>query len=123
MHRIFTINSVVLLLFVSLLTNGLAWAFHGEVFMHELGHDHQYTPSLADRAQTEYHHGEFNEDDHLNHSPHICFNVVYQPLIFTMPPLVPVEAGNRILIKSVSYQVPKSIPDSLFRPPRSILFI
>lgn len=122
MYRIFTNNSVVLVLFVSLLTNGLAWAFHGEVFMHELGHDHQHTHAIADSVQAEHLHGEFNESDHLNHSPHICFNIVYQPLIFTMLPLVPAEESNRILIKTVSYQVPTSIPDSLYRPPRSILF-
>lgn len=120
MYRFFTINSVVFALFVSLMTNGLAWAFHGEVFMHELGHNHQHTHSTTDSAQAEHHHSEFNDNENLNLSPHICFNVVYQPLIFTMPPLVSAEAGYKILTNPVSSQVPKTIPDSPFRPPRSI---
>lgn len=50
MNRFLTINHIVFVLFVSLLTNGLAWAFHGEVFMHELGHHHQHSLSATLRV-------------------------------------------------------------------------
>ncbi len=83
MNRFFTINPVVFVLFVNRLTNGLAWAFHGEVFMHELGHDHQHTLSTA------HPYNEFSDEKNLNLSVHICFELVYQPFVFTKLPFRP----------------------------------
>jgi len=108
---------MVLLLFVSLLTNGFASAFHGEVFMHELGHNHQHSFSTA---HAEHPHNEFPDEKELDLSPHICFSVVYHPLLFTKLPLMPTVVGKEILSESIIFQIPTSIPDSLFRPPRSI---
>ncbi len=119
MNRFLTINSVVFALFVSLLTNGLASAFHGEVFMHELGHNHQHTHSTAETAHAEHSYNEFDDEKSLDHSVHICFNAVYQPLLFTMLPLLPNVAGKEILSESITLQFSKFIPDSPFHPPRS----
>tara|TARA_R110002073_G_scaffold55445_3_gene141998 strand:+ start:181 stop:552 length:372 start_codon:yes stop_codon:yes gene_type:complete len=120
MNRFVNINSIVFVLFVSLLTNGLASAFHGEVFMHELGHDHQHTHSTAETTHAEHPHNEFSDEKDLDLSIHICFSTVYHPILFTKLPLVPTVAGKEILSESVTFQTPKSISDSLFRPPRSI---
>jgi hypothetical protein len=120
MRRFVTINSVVFVLFVSLLTNGFASAFHGEVFMHELGHNHQHTHSIAENQLTEHSHNEFSDEKDLNHSVHVCFSTVYHPLLFAKLPLVPAVAGKEILFTSITLQISKSIPDSPFHPPRSI---
>ena len=120
MYRPLFINSIVIVLFVSLLTNGLASAFHGEVFMHELGHDHQHTHSTAETTHAEHQHYEFDDDKNLDHSVHICFSAVYHPLLFTKLPLVPAIVGKEILPKSIFPQVQKPILDLPFRPPRSI---
>lgn len=120
MYRFVNINSIVFVLFVSFLTNGLASAFHGEVFMHELGHNHQHTHSTEKTAHAEHPHSEFADEKDLNHSVHVCFSAVYHPLLFAELPLIPTVAGKEILAKSIFPQAPKSIPDSLFRPPRSI---
>jgi hypothetical protein len=120
MDSLFAINSIILVLFVSLLANGLASAFHGEVFVHELGHNHQHTHSIAENQITEYSHNEFSDEKNLNHSVHVCFSAVYQPILFTMLPLLPTVAGKEILSEPITLQIPKSIPDSPFHPPRDI---
>lgn len=120
MYRFLTINSIVFVLFVSFLTNGLAWAFHGEVFMHELGHNHQHTHSTTETAHVEHPYNEFSDEKNLNHSVHICFNAVYQPFVFAKLPLVPTVTGKEIISESITSQIPKFILDSPFRPPRSI---
>jgi hypothetical protein len=120
MSRFVNINSIVFVLFVSLLTNGLASAFHGEVFMHELGHNHQYIYPTEKTAHSEHSHDEFSDEKNLNHSVHICFSTVYHPLLFAELLLIPTVAGKEILSETISFQIIKSIPDSPFRPPRSI---
>ena len=120
MNRFININSIVFVLFVSLLTNGLASAFHGEVFMHELGHNHQYIYPTEKTAHSEHSHDEFSDEKNLNHSVHICFSTVYHPLLHAELLLIPTVAGKEILSETISFQIIKSIPDSPFRPPRSI---
>ncbi|MBX3630617.1 MAG: hypothetical protein KF908_12065 [Nitrosomonas sp.] len=117
MNRFLAVNFMVFMLFVSLLANGFASAFHGEVFMHELGHNHQHSLSTA---HAEHPHNEFPDEKELDLSPHICFSVVYQPLLFAKLPLIPSVAGKEILSESITFQIPTSIPDSPFRPPRNI---
>ncbi|SFL17388.1 hypothetical protein SAMN05216302_10383 [Nitrosomonas aestuarii] len=118
MNRFFSVNFMVFMLLVSYLTNGFASAFYGEVFMHELEHNHQHSLSTAN---AEHSHNEFPDDEkELDLSRHICFSVVYQPLLFTKLPLIPSVAGKEILSESITFQIPTSIPDSPFRPPRNI---
>lgn len=120
MTRFLAINSVVFMLLVSLLANGLASAFHGEVFVHELGHNHQHTHSIAEKQLAEHSHNEFSDEKNSNHSVHICFSAVYQPLLISMLPLLPTVAGKEILSEPITLQISKSIPDSPFHPPRNI---
>lgn len=120
MNRILSIDSIVLVLFVSLLANALASAFHGEVFMHELGHNHQYSLSTAEAAHAEYSLHEYSDEENSDLTVHICFNTAYHPIIFTELPLVLSVTDEEALFESISFQIPKSIPDSPFRPPRSI---
>jgi len=120
MNRFLAINSVVFMLLASLLTNGLAAAFHGEVFVHEFGYNHQHTHSTAETTHTEHPHNEFYEEKNLNHSVHICFSAVLHPILFTKLPLVPTAAGKEILTESISFQIQTSIPDLPFHPPRKI---
>ena len=120
MSRFVNINSIVFVLFVSLLTNGLASAFHGEVFMHELGHNHQYIYPTEKTAHSEHSHNEFSDEKNLNHSVHICFSTVYYSFLFAKLPLLPTIAGKEVVSDFIILQNPKFIPVSLFRPPRSI---
>lgn len=120
MKRFLSINFVVFMLLASLLTNGLASAFHGEVFVHEFGHNHQHTHSIAENQLAEHSYNEFSDGKNLNHSVHICYSAVYQPLLFTMLPLVSIVAAKEVLTESITLQISKSIPESPFHPPRSI---
>jgi hypothetical protein len=120
MNRPFTIYPIVFVLLVSLLANGLASAFHGEVFVHELGHNHQHTHSIAENELTGYSYNEFSDEKNLDHSVHVCFSAVYQPILFTILPLLPTVAGKEILSEPITLQISKSIPDLPFHPPRNI---
>ena len=113
--------SVMLLLFVCMLTNAFGWAFNGEVFAHELDHEHHIL-SLDPTAHLEAHqHAAINDDSHLDAATHLCLQAAgqYQPFFFTAPPLVPASIGIETLIVFISVAVPDSIPDSLLHPPRS----
>ncbi len=122
MNKCPTINSVVFVLFFSLLANGFAWAFHGEVFMHELGH-HQHTFSLTQTAQAQHQHNQFTDEKDLNLAAHICLSKAYQPHFCTELPLIPTVAGEVIQIRFISLKNPKSVPDLPFHPPRRISHI
>jgi len=72
-------------------------------------HNHQHSLSTA---HAEHSHNEFPDDEkELDLSPHICFSVVYQPLLFTKLPLIPSVVGKEILPESITCQIPTSIPD------------
>ncbi|MDQ3185360.1 MAG: hypothetical protein M3Q16_02640 [Pseudomonadota bacterium] len=111
----------MLVLFVSMLTNAFVWAFNGEVFAHELDHEH-HVLSLDPAAHFEAHQlATFNDDDHLDAATHLCLHAAgqYQPFFFTALPLVPASVGMDALTVFVSVTVPESIPDSLLHPPRN----
>lgn len=117
------IYSVMLVLLVSMLTNAFGWAFNGEVFAHELDHEH-HVLSSDPAAHLEAHHRDvFNDEGHLDAATHLCLHAAgqYQPFFFTAPPLVPASLGTEILIVFVSVTIPESIPDSPLHPPRNTL--
>lgn len=120
MSKILPIDPIVLVLIASLLSSALASAFHGEVFMHELGHNHQHDLSTSEAAHTEYPLHEHSDEENLDLSAHICFNSLYHPIIFASLSLELSVADKQAPIESISFQIPKSIPDSPFRPPRNI---
>jgi hypothetical protein len=112
---------VMLVLFVSLLTNAFGWAFNGEVFAHELDHEH-HVLSLDPTAHLEAHqHAAINDDGHLDAATHLCLHAAgqYQPFFFTSLPFVPASIGEDALIVFVPVIIPESIPDSPLHPPRN----
>lgn len=111
-------NFIFLILFVSLTANALAWAFHGEVFMHEL-QDHQHSQSIVQTKQENHQHKELPDEKHLNLSAHICLSAVYQSFFFIQLPLSIFVAVKEISIKFNLLQIPESFLDSPFRPPRN----
>lgn len=116
------IHSVIVVLCVSMLTNAFGWAFNGEVFAHELDHEH-HVLSLDPTAHLEAHHqAVLSDDDHLDAATHLCLHAAgqYQPFFLNTLPLVPVSIGSGTLAAFVSVSIPESIPDSLFHPPRSV---
>src|SRR6185312_7331030 len=113
--------SVMLVLFVTMLTNAFGWAFNGEVFAHELDHEH-HVLSLDPTAHLEAHqHALINDEGHLDAATHLCLHAAgqYQPFFFTPPPLVPASAGVEMLSAFVSITFPESVPDSPLHPPRN----
>jgi hypothetical protein len=115
------IHFVMLMLFVSMMTNALSWAFNGEVFAHELDHAHHIL-SLDPTAHLEAHrHALRNDKGHLDAATHLCLHAAgqYLPFFFTSPPLVPASIGMEVLAAFVSFIVPESVPDSPLRPPKN----
>jgi hypothetical protein len=113
--------SVMLILFVTMLTNAFSWAFNGEVFAHELDHEH-HVLSLDPAAHLEAHqHAAINDDGHLDAATHLCLHAAgqYQPFFFTPPLIVPASTGMEGLTLFISVIVPESIPDSPLHPPRN----
>ncbi|WP_090829228.1 hypothetical protein [Nitrosovibrio tenuis] len=120
MNKRLHIFSVVFALFISMLTNSFGWAFNGEVFAHELDHEH-HVLSLDPTAHLEAHqHAVARDDGHLDAATHLCLHAAgqYQPFFFTAPPLVPASANVQVLSTFVSVLVPESVPDSPLHPPR-----
>ena len=109
----------MLVLSVSLLTNTLAWAFHGEIFIHELDHQATYIP--VQTMEENHQHVEFSDDKDLNLSTHICLNAVYQPIFFTDLPVLDFIAAKEILANFIPLYIPESFLDSPLRPPRVLL--
>ena len=99
MHKCRRIHSVMLILFVTMLTNAFSWAFNGEVFAHELDHEH-HVLSLDPTAHLEAHqHAALNDDGHLDAATHLCLHAAgqYQPFFFTPPLIVPASIGMEAL--------------------------
>lgn len=117
------IHPVMLVLFVTMMTNAFSWAFNGEVFAHELDHEH-HVLSLDPTAHLEAHqHAAINDKGHLDAATHLCLHAAgqYQPFFFTAPLTVPAFTGMEVLGVFVSATVPESIPESPLHPPRNIL--
>ncbi|MDE2365841.1 MAG: hypothetical protein KGM95_02785 [Betaproteobacteria bacterium] len=103
-----------------MLTNAFGWAFNGEVFAHELDHEH-HVLSLDPTAHLEAHqHAVSNGDGHLDAATHLCLHAAgqYQPFFFTAPLLVPASVGMDVLAVFVSSTAPESVPDSPLHPPK-----
>ena len=113
--------SFIFALLVSMLTNAFGWAFNGEVFAHELDHEH-HVLSLDPTAHLEAHqHALINDEGHLDAATHLCLHAAgqYQPFFFTPPPFVPASTGAEVLSAFVSIAFPESVLDSPLHPPRN----
>lgn len=115
-------NPVMLLIFVSLLTNHIGWAFTGEAFAHELDHEqHALPPDPATHLEAHQHKGTPVENT-MDASTHLCLHAFgqLQPFFFTALPVVahtPLETGKPAVF--ISRIIPDPAPDSLLRPPRA----
>jgi hypothetical protein len=116
-------RSIIVMLFVCMMTNAFSWAFNGEVFAHELDHEHHVlSPDPA--AHLEAHqHALTNDEGHLDAATHLCLHAAgqYQPFFFIGPLIVPASTGMEVRAAFVFVAIPESIPDSPLRPPRVIL--
>lgn len=113
--------SFIFALLVSMLTNAFGWAFNGEVFAHELDHEH-HVLSLDPTAHIEAHqHALINDEAHLDAATHLCLHAAgqYQPFFFTAPPFVPASTAAEVLSAFISITFPESVPDSPLHPPRN----
>ena len=118
-HRI---HFVMLMLFISMMTNALSWAFNGEVFAHELDHAH-HVLSLDPMAHLEAHQHALNDDKgHLDAATHLCLHAAgqYQPFFLTAPLMVAASTAEEIITGFITVTIPESIPDSPLHPPRRI---
>lgn len=128
-RRRLAINLIVLVLFVNLLTNAVAWTFHGEFFSHELDHhhaayelDHHHHTTLAQTKNKEHHqHNDMTDDDILDYILHLSLHAAgqHQPLYFEFIAPLPSVTGKEILAVFFPIAVPESTQDSPFRPPRN----
>ena len=115
------IHPIMLLLLVCMMTNAFGWAFNGEVFAHELDHEHHLL-SLDPAAHLEAHQrATINDEGHMDAATHLCLHAAgqYQPFFFVLPPHVPASTGAESLIVFLPVIVPESIPDSPLHPPKA----
>lgn len=115
------INSIMFLLLISMMTNAFGWAFNGEVFAHELDHEHHLL-SLDPAAHLEAHQqAAINDEGHMDAATHLCLHAAgqYQPFFFVLPPLVPAAVGAESPIVFLPAIAPESIPDSPLHPPKA----
>lgn len=118
--RKYSAYSVILMLVVSILTNGLSLSFRGEVFAHELDHIRQVMPADP-AAHLEYHRNNvFLDGADLDAATHLCLHSAgqYQPFFFNSLPLISAQESAEVLAVFISSFFPDIIPDLLLRPPR-----
>ncbi|MDH5480269.1 MAG: hypothetical protein OEX11_05870 [Nitrosomonas sp.] len=110
MRKRLIINFVVLVTFVSLLTNAYAWAFQGEVFTHELDNHKHY---------------ELVDEHNVGFVVHLCLDAAgqYQPFYFTLTPKIPMLEGKEALVVFIPVTIPESILDLPYHPPRNLQLI
>lgn len=119
--RKYPVYPIILMLIVSILTNGLSLSFRGEVFAHELDHIHQAL-SANPATHLELHHGNVSRDGaDLDAATHLCLHSVgqYQPFFFNSFPQIPDPIATESLAIFVSAFTPETIPDLPLRPPRN----
>ena len=120
--RRYPVYSIIALLVVSILTNGLSMSFRGEVFAHELDHI-RYSFSADPTQHLEMHRNNASWDGiELDAATNLCLHSAgqFQPFFFYSFPQLPDIAVTKALIVFVSAIIPETIPDLPLRPPRSL---
>jgi len=115
---------VILMLIVSILSNGLSLSFKGEVFAHELDHIRQALYSDP-ASHLELHRNNVSwEGVDLDAATHLCLHSAgqYQPFFFNSFPLMSDQIVTEALTVFISAIIPETIPDLPLRPPRNISF-
>lgn len=107
-------------MFASMMTNAFGWAFSGEVFAHELDHEHAIL-SLDPMAHLKAHqHDSDKNSSQLDAATHLCLHASgqYQPFYFTAPLLVPASVSSDTLAVFISDFIPDSVSEPPLRPPK-----
>ncbi len=106
-----------------MMTNAFGWAFSGEVFAHELDHEHPIL-SLDPMAHLKAHqHDSEKDSSQLDAATHLCLHASgqYQPFYFTAPLLVPSSVSSATLAVFISDFIPDSVSEPPLRPPKETL--
>ncbi|MEE8289482.1 MAG: hypothetical protein V3R25_08730 [Nitrosomonadaceae bacterium] len=114
---------IMFMMLASMLTNAFGWAFSGEVFAHELDHEHPIL-SLDPTAHLKAHQHDADKDSsQLDAATHLCLHASgqYQPFYFTALLLVPASTRSDVLAVFISDFIPDSISDPPLRPPRNTI--
>ncbi|TFH11390.1 MAG: hypothetical protein E4H07_04340 [Nitrosomonadales bacterium] len=111
---------IIFMMLVSVLTNAFGWAFSGEVFAHELDHEHpilSLDPMLHLKA---HQHDSDKDSSQLDAATHLCLHASgqYQPFYFTALLLVPASVRADILAVFISDFILDSISKPPLRPPK-----
>ncbi|WP_394809545.1 hypothetical protein [Nitrosomonas sp.] len=120
--RNYSTYPVILMLIISILTNGLSLSFRGEVFAHELDHIRQVLSSDP-ATHLELHRNNISwEGVDLDAATHLCLHSAgqYQPFFFNSFPLIPDQIVTEVLTVFISAIIPETIPELPLRPPRNI---
>ncbi len=122
MHKRLTINFIILVFFVSMLTNTLGWSFNDKIFAHELDHHYHATLFSTDpQKHLDLHHA-LGDNGEMDAATHLCLHAAshYQPFLLNVSFLImaPVSDAETSTV-FVPKNIPESIPDSLFRPPKN----
>lgn len=125
MHKQLTINGVILIFVVSMLTNTLGWSFNDKLFVHELDHHYHATLFSTDpQKHLDLHHA-LGDNGELDAATHLCLHAAGQnpPFLLNASFLIvaPVSKVEALII-FISKIIPESIPDSLFRPPKNFWY-
>ncbi|MBX3616880.1 hypothetical protein [Nitrosomonas sp.] len=113
---------VIVMLIVSILTNGLSLSFRGEVFAHELDHI-RHALSADPATHLEMHRNNASWDGtELDAATHLCLHSAgqYQPFFFNSLPSVPAQKITEIMTAFISETIPEVVPDLPLRPPRTV---
>jgi len=106
-----------------MMTNAFGWAFSGEVFAHELDHEHPIL-SLDSMAHLKAHqHYSEKDSSQLDAATHLCLHASgqYQPFYFTAPLLVSASVSSATLATFVSAFIHDSVSEPPLRPPKKSL--
>ena len=120
--RKYSAYSIIFMLIVSILTNGLSLSFRGEVFAHELDHVRQ-SLSADPATHLELHRNNVSwEGVDLDAATHLCLHSAgqYQPFFFHSFPLIPDVVVTEVMAVFISSLIPETIPDLPLRPPRAL---
>lgn len=116
----YSAGSVILMLTISMLVNGLSLSFKGEIFAHELEHIRQaFSPNPMTHLEAHQNNATRSGVD-IDAATHLCLHSAgqYQPFFFHSFPLIPSLAVSETLAVFISAVIPETIPDLPLRPPR-----
>lgn len=114
--------AVILMLVVTLLTNGLSLSFRAEVFAHELDHIRQALSPNPETHLESHRHNVSRDGAELDAATHLCLHSAgqYQPFFFNSFPPVSDQIATEALTVFIFAIIPETIPDLPLRPPRII---